>query len=69
MATNQIPRTPIESVFALAGDMAGGAAAQGASIGLVQNTQATITADLTAARAAESGFQAARSLKQAKSYA
>ena len=69
MASNKIPESPIESVFALAGDMADGAAAQGASIGLVQNTQNTITADLTAARAAESGFQAARSLKQAKSYA
>ncbi|MBN8456222.1 MAG: hypothetical protein J0M04_00055 [Verrucomicrobia bacterium] len=44
MASNKIPQSPIEDVFALAGDMAGGAAAQGASIGLVQNTQTTINA-------------------------
>jgi hypothetical protein len=69
MATNKIPQSPIETVFALAGDMADGAAAQGAAIGLVQNTQTTIDADLAAARAAESAFQSARALKQAKSAA
>ena len=69
MASNKIPQSPIENVFALAGDMAGGAAAQGASIGLVQNTQTTINADLAAARDAESAFQAARSVKQSRSYA
>lgn len=47
--------------------MADGAATHGTDIGLVQNTETTIRADLTAAQLAESEFQAARSEKNAKS--
>jgi hypothetical protein len=69
MASNQIPKSPIERIFALAEDMAHGAATQGTGVGLVQNTETTTSADLSAARAAESAFQAARAAKQAKSAA
>jgi hypothetical protein len=44
MATNKIPGSPIETVFAPAGETADRAAAQGASTGLVQNTQTTVAA-------------------------
>ncbi len=67
MATNQIPYTPIERLFALAEDMADGAQAHGAAIGLLQNTEAAIRSALTAAQAAGSTFQAARADKNAKS--
>lgn len=67
MATNQIPQSPIERIFALATDMADGANTHGAAAGLLQNTESAIRADLTAAQTAESAFQAARSAKSARS--
>lgn len=67
MASNKIPHFPIERLFAASEDMADGAASHGTDIGLVQNTETTILADLTAAQNAESAFQAARSDKKAKS--
>lgn len=69
MATNEIPRTPIERIFALATDMADGASTHGAAAGLLQNTESAIRADLSAAQAAESAFQTARSAKTSRSAA
>jgi hypothetical protein len=69
MASNEIPTTPLATLFALAEDAADGATAHGAAISLQQNTAAAITTDLAAATTAESQFQAARSTKQAASNA
>jgi hypothetical protein len=51
MASNILPFLII-SLFGLAENMADGAAAHGGAIGLLQNTEARIRADLTAAQAA-----------------
>ncbi len=59
MAHNNMPR-PIGLLFALAEDAADGAAAHEAAIGLQQNTEAAIRADLAALETAEQNFQAAR---------
>jgi len=59
MAANPLPRT-IDLLMALAEDAADGAAAHQTAIGLLQNTEARIRADLTALEAAEQNFQTAR---------
>jgi hypothetical protein len=69
MATNKLPQSPIERILSLAEDMADGASTHGTPIGLLQNTETAIRADLTAAQTAESLFQAARANKSAKSAA
>jgi len=69
MASNEIPDKPYDIVFALAEDMADGAQANGAAVGLLQNTEAAIRADLAAATAAEATFQAARAAKKTLSTA
>jgi hypothetical protein len=62
MATNPLPGK-LDLLFALAEDMADGAAAHQAAIGLLQNTEARIRADLTAAQTAENAYQTARLAK------
>jgi len=69
MASNEIPQSPIERIIVLASGMADGANTYGAAAGLLQNTGSAIRADLTAAQAAESAFQAERTNKSAKSAA
>ena len=59
MAANPLPRT-IDLLTALAEDAADGAAAHEGTIGLLQNTEARIRADLSALQTAEQSFQTAR---------
>jgi hypothetical protein len=50
MATNRLP-DPLDRLFALAEDMADGLHAHEAPVGIKQNTEAAVRADLAAARA------------------
>ncbi len=59
MAENPIP-TKYDSLIALAEDAADGASAHEGAIGLLQNTEAAIRADLAALEAAQHDFQTAR---------
>ena len=62
MATNPIPNG-LPQLFALAEDAADGAHAQGAAIGLKQNTEDAIRADLAAAKNAEDNYAAGKTDK------
>lgn len=62
MAVNLVPRA-IDQLFAAAEDMADGAAANGGTIGLLQNTDARIRADLDAARSGYQAYLEARNTK------
>jgi hypothetical protein len=62
MAGNPLPTKPNE-LFALGENIADGAAAHGAAIGLLQNTEAPIRADLLDARTKEDAFQAGKTAK------
>lgn len=59
---NPIPDA-LPQLFALAEDAADGAQAQGAAIGLKQNIEAVIRADLLAAKTAEQNYAAAKTAK------
>jgi hypothetical protein len=59
---NSIPNA-LPQLFALAEDAADGAKAQGAIIGLKQNTEADIRTDLAAARSAEDAYAKAKTAK------
>jgi len=59
---NPIPNG-LPQLFALAEDAADGAHAQGAAIGLKQNVEAAIRADLAAAKAAEQAYADAKTAK------
>ncbi len=63
MAANPIP-LQIELMFALAEDMADGLVAHAAAVGIGQNTEARVRADLATARAGQAGFEAARQTKR-----
>jgi hypothetical protein len=62
MATNRLP-DQLDRLFALAEDMADGLHAHEAPVGIKQNTEAAVRADLAAATAAEAEFQAKRRAK------
>jgi hypothetical protein len=62
MAANTLP-IKLDDLFTLAEDMADGAALHGAAIGLLQNTEARIRADLLAARNAELTYAEKKALK------
>ena len=62
MAANPIPTTPSQ-LFAFAEDAADGAHNHGVAIGLKQNTETAIRADLTAAIAAQTAYGNAKSAK------
>src|SRR5207245_355358 len=68
MASNTLPNTN-DSLFTLAEDMADGAHTHEAAIGLKQNTEANLHADLDAARAAQDTVDVARQAKTAASTA
>jgi len=68
MATNPIP-VALPQLFALAQDAADGATTHGAAIGLVHNTGANISADLAAARDAETTFAASKTANDTASTA
>ena len=59
---NPIPNG-LPQLFALAEDAADGAKAQGAAIGLKQNTETDIRADMAAAKTAEGNYAAAKTAK------
>jgi hypothetical protein len=63
MASNEIPKSPLKVILALADDMLDGATTHGAAVGLAQNTAPKIDADLTAVRSKEQAFQTARQAK------
>lgn len=65
MAFNIIPKK-IDSLFALAEDMADGAATHGATIGLLQNSETRIRGDLNPARTAYQNYQGAKATKEAR---
>ncbi|MCA9165006.1 MAG: hypothetical protein KDA62_18565 [Planctomycetales bacterium] len=62
MAVNPTP-TAIDQLFALSEDMADGAAANGQTVGLLQNTEARIRADMDGARAAQQAYLESRNAK------
>ena len=62
MAGNPLP-TKLNELFTKAEDMADGAAAHGAAIGLMQNTEARIRADLLASRTTDDAFQQGKTAK------
>ena len=66
MSANPIPPTNPQ-LFALAQDAADGADVHGIAIGILQNTAAKISADLTAARAAEATYAASKTAKDTAS--
>ena len=66
MPANRIPDS-LSQLFALAQDCADGALTHGAGIGLLQNTGATIVADLAAARTAQTLFAATKSARDVAS--
>ena len=68
MASNQLP-VAIDPLFTLAEDMADGCHAHEAAIGLKQNKEADVRADLTAAITAQTDFKASQTAKLALSSA
>jgi hypothetical protein len=62
MASNRLPQQ-LDRLFALAEDMADGLAAHETAVGIKQNKEADVRADLAAAAAAEADFQAKRRAK------
>jgi len=64
MATNTLPRG-IDELFTLAEDMADGLNAHAVAIGILQNTEAKVRADLLAARTAETNYGNAQAAKKA----
>lgn len=66
MPANRIPDS-LSQLFALAQDCADGALAHGVAVGLLQNTGATIAANLAAARTAQSVFAATKSARDVAS--
>lgn len=66
MASNQLPDSP-QDLFTLGEDMADGLHAHEAAIGIKQNTEAAVRADLSAAIAAQAGHVAAQTAKVALS--
>jgi hypothetical protein len=69
MASNEIPRSPLERILALAEDMIDGLTTHQAQIGIAQNNAAALTTALDAAKSQESAFQISRATKAAKSAA
>lgn len=68
MASNQLPN-PIDRLFALGDDMIDGLHTHEVAIGVKQNTEATLTPYLTAARAAENSYGAAKVARKTASAA
>jgi hypothetical protein len=62
MASNQLPK-PLDDLFTLAEDMADGCHNHQAAIGLKQNLEVDVRADLDAAITAQADYQAALSAK------
>ena len=68
MASNRIP-DQIDRLFALAEDMADGCHDHEAAVGIKQNKEADVRANLTPAQTAENNFQTKRATKTAKTTA
>lgn len=62
MASNRLP-DPLNRLFTLAEDMADGLHAHEVAVGVKQNSEASVRADLGAAQAAENEFQTKREAK------
>ena len=62
MASNSLPKN-LDALFTLAEDMADGLNAHAVAIGVLQNTEAKVRADLLAGQTAQNNFVASRAAK------